>query len=74
MPLMIALDELKKLPVEERLEWVTALWDSIPEKDLPEESPEFIAEIMRREQELKANPASGVLWEGVESRILKRRG
>ena len=71
---MIALDELKKLPVEERLEWVTALWDSIPELDFPKESPEFIEEMMRRERELQSNPASGVLWEGAESRILKRRG
>ena len=71
---MIALDELKKLPVEERLELVTALWDSIPEQGLSEESPEFIAEMMRREAELRSNPASGVPWEGAESRIIQRRG
>ncbi len=73
---MIALDELKKLPVEEKLELVTVLWDLIAEDDksLPAESPEFIAEILRRDEEFRKNPQSGVAWEGVEARILKRRG
>lgn len=73
---MIALDELKKLPVGEKLELVTALWDSIADQEsvIPAESPELIAEILRRDAEFRANPESGVVWEGVEARILRRRG
>lgn len=72
---MIALDELKKLPPEDRLELVTALWDSLAEsaEGLPAESPAFISEILRRDEEYRNDPASGVAWEGVEARILKRR-
>ena len=72
---MIALDELRKLPPEDKLELVTALWDSLADRGegLPAESPAFIAEVLRRDEEYRNDPASGVAWEGVEARILKRR-
>jgi len=72
---MIALDDLRKLPPEDKLELVTVLWDLIAEREeeLPAESPEFIAEILRRDEEYRNNPGSGIAWEGVNARILKRR-
>lgn len=72
---MIALEELKKLPIAERLQLVEDLWDSIAEdrEQLPDPS-ELIEEIRVRAAALKADPASGLSWEEVETRIRSRRG
>lgn len=72
---MIALDELKKLPIEERMQIVEELTRSINEDDdiLPE-PPELIAEIRARAARFKADPSSGIPWEEVEKRILSKRG
>ena len=71
---MIVLDELRKLPLEERIRIVEELTKSIDEDHGNfEESPEFIAELQRRSANLKANPSSGSTWEEVEARILARR-
>jgi len=72
---MIALAELKKLPIEERLQLVEDLWDSITEEKaaLPE-PPELVEELRRRSASLKADPSSGLTWEELESRIQARRG
>jgi putative addiction module component (TIGR02574 family) len=67
---MIALDELKKLPIEEREQIIDELERSIDEeRGAYQETPEFIAEILRRSENLKRNPASGFTWEEVEKRI-----
>lgn len=72
---MIALEELKKLPIAERLRLVEDLWDSIAEdqEQLPD-PPELIEEIRARAARLKADPSSGFSWEEVEKRILSKRG
>ena len=71
---MIALDELKKLPLEERLQIVEELTRSI-EEDEGEfaESPELIAELERRSADLKANPSSGISWETLKANLLSGR-
>ena len=72
---MIALDELRKLPLEERIRIVEELTKSIDEDDGNfEESPEFIAELEARWERFKKDPSSGSTWEEVEQRILSRRG
>jgi len=72
---MIVLDELKKLPIEERMQIVEELTRSIREEEADfSESPELIEELRRRSANLKANPSSGFTWEEVEARILSRRG
>ena len=72
---MIALAELKKLPIAERLQLVEELWDSIAEDGaaLPD-PPELVEEIRRRSAYLQANPSSGVTWEELENRIRIKRG
>ena len=72
---MIAMDELIKLPIEERWQIVEELTRSIEEEENDfKESPEFIEEIRARSARLKADPSTGVLWEDVEKRIQTRRG
>ena len=67
---MIALSELRALPLAERLELVEDLWDSIAEEQhsLPDR-PSVVAELRAREARFQANPGSGATWEEAKARI-----
>jgi len=58
---------LFELPVEERIELVHALWDSIADEGptLPV-SDALIEELHRRKALFDANPESGLTWEDVK--------
>ncbi|MFT4176532.1 MAG: addiction module protein [Luteolibacter sp.] len=73
---MIALEELTKLSVEERLHIIEVLEQSLEAEELNrfEESPELIAELTRRDAEYEANPGAALLWGEVKKQILSRRG
>jgi putative addiction module component (TIGR02574 family) len=67
---MIALDELKKLPIAERLQLAEDLWESI-EKDekADSESTELIEELRTRYAEFLLDRSVGVSWEDAKKRI-----
>ena len=68
---VIKTDELSGMPLDERLELVEAIWDSIEadETDLP--LPDWHRdELDRRLAAHVADPASGVAWEDVRKRLL----
>jgi putative addiction module component (TIGR02574 family) len=71
------IDELRKLPISERLQLVEDLWDSIAE-DSPEEpfpvTPELAEELDRRLAEFEADPDSALPWEEVRERIRRLAG
>jgi putative addiction module component (TIGR02574 family) len=71
------IDELRKLPISERLQLVEDLWDSIA-KDSPEEpfpvTPELAEELDRRLAEFEADPDSALPWEEVKERIRRLAG
>ena len=71
---MIALSELRGLPVAERLQLVEDLWDSIAEDrhSLPDH-PSVIEELRARKARFQANPGSGVPWEEAKTRIRSGR-
>ncbi len=69
---MIALDELKKLPIEERWQIVEELTKSIEEDRDFDESPELIMELKRRMEAYHANPGSGIPWETLRAKLLER--
>jgi putative addiction module component (TIGR02574 family) len=71
---MIAIAELRSLPVAERLRLVEDLWDSIAEEQnsLPDH-PAVIAELRARKARFTANPASGVPWGMAKERIRSGR-
>lgn len=72
---MIALEDLRKLPIDERKRLVGELWDSIAEDlSASPDSKGLIEEFRKRSANLKANPSSGFTWEQLEARILSRRG
>ena len=66
------LDELLKLPPDERVELALALWESLDGTDVEAEfalSAEQHSELARRMEEHLANPGSAVPWDVVR-RIL----
>jgi putative addiction module component (TIGR02574 family) len=66
-----SMEELRRLPIPERIQMVEELWDSIaaesPAIDL---SKEQIAELDRRLDALEAQPESGTPWHIARERIL----
>lgn len=71
---MTDLAELFKLSVEERLQLVEDLWDSIAAdtENLPPLSQDQIAEIERRLAEHEKNPERARPWEEVRERLWSR--
>jgi len=71
---MIALTELKKLPLAERLQLVEDLWASIAEEqDALPDPPELVEELRARYARFLENPSAASSWDDVEMRILSRR-
>jgi len=66
-----AIQDLRQLPVSERIQLVEDLWDTIAE-DSPVIglTPEHIAELDRRLDALEAQPTAGTPWEIARERIL----
>jgi len=67
-----SLEELRRLPVAERLQLVEDLWDSIAE-DSPDEAfpttPELEEELELRLVEHEANPEAALPWDVIRERI-----
>ena len=67
-----ALEELRKLPVDQRIQLVEDLWDTIADDTLGESiavSPELAAELDRRLQEYRSDPGSARPVEDVLARL-----
>lgn len=67
----IDLDELRELPVPEKLRVITELWDDIANSNCPINLPDdVLVEATRRSDELKANPSIAIddeeLWRRVD--------
>jgi putative addiction module component (TIGR02574 family) len=66
------LAELRKLSVEERLQLVGDLWDSIDEDTIANSfptDPEFIAELERRFEEMERDPHASISVEKLISTL-----
>jgi len=66
--------ELFDLSPAERIQLAQDLWDSIPEQDAPELTPEQVAELERRLDEAESTPGSGSTWAEVRERLRARFG
>jgi len=70
---MKAIEELRSLPVAERIQLVEDLWDSIAEDSgglqLTEAQRE---ELDRRLDDFEANPAAGAPWDQVRSTMQRK--
>ena len=68
---VINISEVIKLPVQDRIRIVEAIWDSVAE--YPEQvalMPWQTEELDRRFAAYQANPSEGIPWEEVKSHIL----
>jgi len=63
---------LLKLSVEERLQLIGELWDSIEAEEHPPLSEAWKKEIERRLDDLEANPDDVLPWEEVRARLWSR--
>jgi putative addiction module component (TIGR02574 family) len=71
---MVAITELKKLPIAERMQLVEELWDSIEKEQnsLPD-SPEVVGELRARYTDYMADPTSVIPWETAFKLIRSKR-
>ena len=68
-------DQVRKLPLEEQLELVEALWDSIGDRNaVPGPTDAQKAELDRRLADHAANPEDVVPWDEVKDSALTRIG
>lgn len=70
---MAVIDQLRQLPVSERLELVGALWDSIASEGTPALSPAHQEELDRRLERLQQHPDEGIEWAALKSKLLQNR-
>jgi putative addiction module component (TIGR02574 family) len=69
MDLPNQLAEIAKLSVEERIQLVQAIWDTIPEDALPPLSDAMKAELDARIAEMAANPDDEFSWDEVVTHV-----
>jgi putative addiction module component (TIGR02574 family) len=60
------------LPVEDRIQLIDAIWETLPEESLPPLSSEWMTEIQRRSAEIDADTAETVSWEQVRAEAMHR--
>ena len=68
------LSSASQLPVDERLDLIDALWQTVPEEALPPLSAEWLAEIQRRSAEIDAGSVKTIPWEQVRREAFRRNG
>ena len=70
----VRVEDLKSLPLQQRIQLVEDLWDSIAaELEKQPVSEELKAEMNRRREEYLRNPSSAVDWEEIRRRLEKRK-
>lgn len=66
----IDIKEIEKLPIEQRLELVNQIWDSIPESAEPTPMSDGTIQELRHRKETHLNGTSkGHTWEDVKKRV-----
>ena len=64
---------IDKLTLEQRLQLVNDIWESIADEHGIPLTPEQVKELERRIARHEANPGLGSSWEDVKAQILARR-
>ena len=66
--------DASQLPVQDRLQLILALEDTLPDDANWELSPEWMTEIKRRTAEYKSGKAQLIPWEEIRDAALRRAG
>jgi len=66
------LASVSQLPLDVRVQFIEALWDTVPEESLPSLSDEWIAEIERRSADYDAGNVQPIPWEQVRAEARRR--
>lgn len=66
--------DASQLPLDVRIRFIEALWDTVPEDALPPLSDEWVAEIDRRSAEYDAGIVQAIPWEQVRAEARRRAG
>ena len=65
-------ESVAALSVDERIELIGVLWDSLEPSEAAPISTELAAELARREAEADADPDGGVSWEALQAELRAR--
>jgi putative addiction module component (TIGR02574 family) len=68
------LADATRLPVGERIQFIEALWDTVPADCLPRLTDDWLAEIQRRSAEFDSGSVQTVPWEQIRADALRRAG
>jgi putative addiction module component (TIGR02574 family) len=60
------------LSIVDRIQLIEALWDTVPEGEIPPLTPEWLAEIERRSAEFDSGSIRTVPWSDVKASALNR--
>ncbi len=66
------LADAARLPVADRIQFIEALWETIPEDSLPQLSEEWLAEIEKRSAEYDSGSVVTVPWEEIRASAFRR--
>lgn len=64
--------DLTKLTVDEKLELIDRIWDSLPEQPNSPLTPAQKTELDARIRDYESDPSKVDSWDGVKAKILKR--
>lgn len=68
------LAEAVQLSVVDRIQLIEALWETVPQGELPEMTEEWLGEIEKRSAEFDSGKVTPVPWSEVKARALNRLG
>jgi len=64
----------KSLSAAERVQLISELWHHTPPEEWPQPSPELLAEVKRRSEELERGEAKPIPWSEVREKVRKQVG
>ncbi len=68
------LSNASQLPVDQRIELIEALWNTVPNDVVPLLSDEWQSEIQRRSAEYDTGSVQPIPWEQIRADALQRAG
>lgn len=68
------LADASHLPVDDRIQLIEALWDTLPADSQPPLNEEWLTEIRRRSDEYDSGSIQTIPWEQIRAEAIQRAG